>query len=223
MDDGGGRGALVLLDPRRRDRGGGRLPEISGRFPSEPVRVGPRPRGSRPSAPAARRAIALQVVDVGLAGSQAPALIGLRSRTHKSAGRGPVGVTVMDLPPSAAPRRSAPPQDRLCGRSLASRERHPVASLVAVPRPAPVSVARPRPCRKGATAPGKTRAVCFSSLTRSGLPPINAPHRSAEARCGSRWHTSPAVTSAPGRSGLRDIAQVTVRTPRAAQARPHRP
>ena len=67
----------------------------------------------------------------------------------------------MDLPLSAAPRRRAPPQDRLCGRSLASRERRPVASLVAVPRAAPVSVARPRPCPKGTTAPGKP-APCVS-------------------------------------------------------------
>ena len=51
-----------------------------------------------------------------------------------------------------------------------------------------------------------TRAVCFSSLTKSGSPPINAPPRSAVAPSGCRWHTSPAATSAPGRSGLRDIA-----------------
>ena len=50
----------------------------------------------------------------------------------------------MDLPPSAAPRRRAPPQGRLCGRSPASSERRRVASRVAVPAGAPVSVARPR-------------------------------------------------------------------------------
>ena len=61
----------------------------------------------------------------------------------------------MDLPPSAAPRRRAPPQGRLCGRSPASSERRRVASLVAVPAGAPVSVARPRPRPKGTTAPGK--------------------------------------------------------------------
>ena len=62
----------------------------------------------------------------------------------------------MDLPPSAAPRRRAPPQGRLCGRSPASSERRRrVASLVAVPAGAPVSVARPRPRPKGTTAPDK--------------------------------------------------------------------
>ena len=129
----------------------------------------------------------------------------------------------MDLPPSAAPMRRAPPQGRLCGRSSARSERHRFAALVAVLAGAPVSVARPRPRPKGTTAPGKTRAVCFSSLTRSGSPLINAPHRSAAARSGCRWHTSPAVTSAPGRNGLRDIAQVTMRTPRAAPTRPPGP
>ena len=68
-----------------------------------------------------------------------------------------------------------------------------------------------------------TRAVCFSSFTRSGSPPINAPPRSAVARSGCRWHTSPAVTSAPGRSALRDIAQVTMRTPQAVPTRPAPP
>ena len=67
----------------------------------------------------------------------------------------------MDLPPSAAPRRHAPPQGRLCGRSPASSERRPGASLVAVPSGAPVSVARPRPRPKGTTAPGKP-APCGS-------------------------------------------------------------
>ena len=67
----------------------------------------------------------------------------------------------MDLPPSAAPRRPAPPQGRLCGRSPASSERRRVASLVAVPAGAPVSVARPRPRPKGTTAPGKP-APCVS-------------------------------------------------------------
>ena len=70
-------------------------------------------------------------------------------------------VAVMDLPPSAAPRRRAPPQGRLCGRSPASSERRRVASLVAVPAGAPVSVARPRPRPKGTTAPGKP-APCGS-------------------------------------------------------------
>ena len=67
----------------------------------------------------------------------------------------------MDLPPSAAPRRRAPPQGRLCGRSPASSERRRVASLVPVPAGAPVSVARPRPRPKGTTAPGKP-APCVS-------------------------------------------------------------
>ena len=70
-------------------------------------------------------------------------------------------VAVMDLPPSAAPRRRAPPQGRLCGRSPASSERRRGASLVAVPAGAPVSVARPRPRPKGTTAPGKP-APCGS-------------------------------------------------------------
>ena len=67
----------------------------------------------------------------------------------------------MDLPPSAVPRRRAPPQGRLCGRSPASSERRRVASLVAVPAGAPVSVARPRPPPKETTAPGKP-APCGS-------------------------------------------------------------
>ena len=67
----------------------------------------------------------------------------------------------MDLPPSAAPRRHAPPQGRLCGRSPASSQRRRGASLVAVQAGAPVSVARPRPRPKGTTAPGKP-APCGS-------------------------------------------------------------
>ena len=77
----------------------------------------------------------------------------------------------MDLPPSAAPRRRAPPQGRLCGRSPASSERRRVASLVAVPAGAPVSVARPRPRPKGTTAPGKP-APCVS---RASLDPGRRP------------------------------------------------
>ena len=53
----------------------------------------------------------------------------------------------MDIPPPAAPKRRAPPQGPLCGRSPASSERRRGASLVAVPAGAPVSVARPRPRR----------------------------------------------------------------------------
>ena len=67
----------------------------------------------------------------------------------------------MDLPRSAAPRRRAPPPGRLCGRSPASSEQRRVASLVAAPAGAPVSVARPRPRPKGTTAPGKP-APCVS-------------------------------------------------------------
>ena len=70
-------------------------------------------------------------------------------------------IAVIDLPPSAAPRRRAPPQGRLCGRSPASSQRRRGASLVAVPAGAPVSVARPRPRPKGTTAPGKP-APCGS-------------------------------------------------------------
>ena len=70
-------------------------------------------------------------------------------------------VPVMDLPLSAVPRRHAPRQGPLCGRSPASSERRRGASLVAVPAGAPVSVARPRPRPKGTTAPGKL-APCVS-------------------------------------------------------------
>ena len=68
----------------------------------------------------------------------------------------PKSVTASALPPSAAPRRRAPPQGRLCGRSSARS-----AALVAVLAGAPVSVARPRPRPKGTTAPGKP-APCVS-------------------------------------------------------------
>ena len=126
-------------------------------------------------------------------------------------------VAVMDrLPPSAAPRRRAPPQGRLCGRSPASSERRRGASLVAVPAGAPVSVARPRPRPKGTTAPGKP-APCGS---RASPDPGRRPSTRRTVRPrrgpGAGGTRSPAVTSAPGRSGLRDIAQVTMRTPRAA-------
>ena len=98
---------------------------------------------------------------------------------------------------------------------------------MAVPAGAPVSVARPRPRPKGTTAPGKPAPCVSRASPDPGAPPINAPHRSAAARSGCRWHTSPAVTSAPGRSGLRDIAQVTMPTPRAAplhrKTQPSRP
>jgi hypothetical protein len=70
-------------------------------------------------------------------------------------------VAVMDLPPSAAPRRRAPPQGRLCGRSSARSERRRFAALVAVLAGAPVSVARPRLRPKGTTPPGKP-APCVS-------------------------------------------------------------
>ena len=70
-------------------------------------------------------------------------------------------VALIDLPSSAAPRRRAPLQGRLCGRSPASSERRRGASLLAVPAGAPVSVARPRPRPKGTTAPGKP-APCVS-------------------------------------------------------------
>ena len=129
-------------------------------------------------------------------------------------------VAVMALPPSAAPMRRAPPQGRLCGRSSVRSERRRFAALVAVLAGAPVSVARPRPRPKGTTVPGKPAPCVSRASPDPGYRPINAPHRSAAARSGCRWHTSPPVTSAPGRSGLRDIAQVTMRTPRAAPTRP---
>ena len=67
----------------------------------------------------------------------------------------------MALLRSAAPRRPAPPQGRLCGRSSARSERRRFAALVAVLAGAPASVARPRPRPKGTTAPGKP-ALCVS-------------------------------------------------------------
>ena len=70
-------------------------------------------------------------------------------------------VAIMNLPPSAAPRRRAPPPGRLCGRSLASSERHWVASLIVVPAGALVSGAHPQPCPKGTTARCKP-ALCAS-------------------------------------------------------------
>ena len=79
----------------------------------------------------------------------------------RSAGHRPLNIRPRSpswiSPPSAAPRRRAPPQGRLCGRSPASSERRRVASLVAVPAGAPVSVARPRPRPKGTTAPAGHR------------------------------------------------------------------
>ena len=75
--------------------------------------------------------------------------------------RPPALVPVMDLPPSAAPRRRAPPQGGLCERPPASSQRRRGASLEAVPTGAPVSVARPRPPPKGTTPPGKP-APCVS-------------------------------------------------------------
>ena len=107
----------------------------------------------------------------------------------------------MDLPPSAAPRRRAPPQGRLCGRSPASSERRRVASLVAVPAGAPVSVARPRPRPKGTTAPGKP-APCGSRAspdpgrrpsTRRTVRPRRAPGAS-----GTRRQPSPARPAVAG-------------------------
>ena len=107
----------------------------------------------------------------------------------------------MDLPPSAAPRRPAPPQGRLCGRSPASSQRRRVASLVAVPAGAPVSVARPRPRRKGTTAPGKP-APCVSRAspdpgrrpsTRRTVRPRRAPGAG-----GTRRQPSPARPAVAG-------------------------
>ena len=107
----------------------------------------------------------------------------------------------MDLPPSAAPRRRAPPQGRLCGRSPASSERRRVASRVAVPAGAPVSVARPRPRPKGTTAPGKP-APCGSRAspdpgrrpsTRRTVRPRRAPGAS-----GTRRQPSPARPAVAG-------------------------
>ena len=101
----------------------------------------------------------------------------------------------MDLPPSAAPRRRAPPQGRLCGRSPASSQRRRVASLVAVPAGAPVSVARPRPRPKGTTAPGKP-APCVSRASpdpgRRPSPRRTVRPRRAPGAGGTRRQPSPA-------------------------------
>ena len=94
-------------------------------------------------------------------------------------------VAVMDLPPSAAPRRRAPPQGRLCGRSPASSERRRGASLVAVPAGAPVSVARPRPRPKGTTAPGKP-APCGSRASPDRCAACSCTTRSRSRRATSR-------------------------------------
>ena len=72
----------------------------------------------------------------------------------------------------------------------------------------------------------QTRAVCFSSLTRSGAPSTRRTGRPRRGPGAGGTRRQP-VTSAPGRSGLRDIAQVTMRTPQAPplhrKTRPSRP
>ena len=80
-------------------------------------------------------------------------------------------VAFMDFPPSAAPRRRAPPQGRLCGRSSARSERRRFAALVAVLAGAPVSVARPRPHPKGTTAPGKPSPCVYRASPDPGYRP----------------------------------------------------
>ena len=101
----------------------------------------------------------------------------------------------MALPPSAAPRRRAPPQGRLCGRSSARSERRRFAALVAVLAGAPVSVACPRPRPKETTAPGKP-APCVS---RASPDPGHRPSTRRTVRprrdpgaCGTRRQPSPA-------------------------------
>ena len=101
----------------------------------------------------------------------------------------------MALPPSAAPRRRAPPQGRLSGRSSPRSELRRFAALVAVLAGAPVSVARPRLRPKGTTAPGKP-APCVSRAspdpgyrpsTRRTVRPRRGP-----CACGTRRQPSPA-------------------------------
>ena len=104
----------------------------------------------------------------------------------------------MALPPSVAPRRRAPPQGRLCGRSSARPERRRFVALAAVLAGAPVSVARPRPGPKGTTAPGKP-VPCVSRVspdpghrpsTRRTVRPRRGP-----GACGTRRQPSPAHPS----------------------------
>ena len=104
-------------------------------------------------------------------------------------------VAVMALPPSAAPRRRAPPQGRLSGRSSPRSELRRFAAPVAVLAGAPVSVARPRPRPKGTTAPGKP-ARCDS---RASPDPGHRPSTRRTVRpwrdpgaCGTRRQPSPA-------------------------------
>ena len=110
-------------------------------------------------------------------------------------------VAVMDLPPSAAPRRRAPPQGRLCGRSPASSERRRVASPVPVPAGAAVSVARPRPRPKGTTAPGKPAPCVYRASPDPGRRPSTRrtvrPWRGPGAG-GTRHQPSPARPAVAG-------------------------
>ena len=126
---------------------------------------------------------------------------------------------VGDLPPSAAPRRSAPPQGRLCGRFPPNSERRWVASLAAVPAGALVSVACPQPCPKETTPPGKP-ALCASraspDLGRRPSPRRTARPRRGRGASGKRRHPSPARPgvaaygiSPRSRCGLRGPLQPT--------------
>ena len=100
----------------------------------------------------------------------------------------------MDLPRSAAPRRRAPPQGRLCGRSPAISGRRG-ASLMAVAAGTPVSVACPRPRPKGTTAPGKP-APCVSraSPDRGRRPSTRRTVRLRRGRGAGGTHRQPSPT-----------------------------
>ena len=101
----------------------------------------------------------------------------------------------MALPPSAAPRRRAPPQGRLSGRSSPRSELRRFAALVAVLAGAPVSVARPRLRPKGTTAPGKPAPCVSRASPDPGYRPSTRrtvrPRRGPGA-CGTRRQPSPA-------------------------------
>ena len=131
----------------------------------------------------------------------------------------------MDLPPSAAPRRHAPPQGRLCGRSPASSERRRGASLVAVPAGAPVSVARPRPRPKGTTAPGKPAPCVSRASPDPGCRPSTRrtvrPRRGPRAG-GTRRQPSPARPAVAG-YGISPRSRCGLPEPRHCIGKPGRP
>ena len=55
-----------------------------------------------------------------------------------------------------------------------------------------------------------TRGRISSSRTKSGAPPSRAPHSSASRRFSCKWHTSPRVSSSPGRRVVGDVAHIVI-------------